>query len=90
VNPQRLFFGNSGRNILRADGRTNMDIGLYKNFAIPKLGESGRLQFRAEAFNVRNHANFGIPVMSIQANNRASINDASSPRQLQFSLKLMF
>ncbi len=90
VNPQRLFFGNSGRNILRADGRTNVDIGIYKNFAMPIIGESGRLQFRAEAFNLRNHANFGIPVMSIQAANRASINDASAPRQVQFSLKLMF
>jgi hypothetical protein len=36
-----------------------MDLAVSKNF--PIMGERYRLQFRAEAYNVFNHTNFGIP-----------------------------
>lgn len=50
--------GNAGRNILRADGINNVDIGIFKN---TKLGETQRLQFRAEFNNFTNTRDFGIP-----------------------------
>jgi hypothetical protein len=51
--PTGLTFGNSGRNILTNPGRTNFDMALLKRFA---LTESKYFEFRAEAFNVFNHA----------------------------------
>src|SRR5262249_23479058 len=50
--------GNAGRNILRADGIGNLDLGLSKNM---KFGENGRLQVRVEFYNAFNSRNFGIP-----------------------------
>ena len=50
--------GNAGRNILRADGINNLDLGIFKNTSI---GENQRLQFRAEFNNATNTRDFGIP-----------------------------
>jgi hypothetical protein len=50
--------GSAGRNILRADGINNIDIGIFKN---TKIGENQRLQFRAEFNNFTNTRDFGIP-----------------------------
>ena len=44
-------YGSSGRNILRGAGQRNLDLSVFRNFAI--TGRF-RLQFRAEAFNVTN------------------------------------
>ncbi len=50
--------GNAGRNILRADGINNIDLGIFKN---TRIGENQRIQFRAELNNATNTRNFGIP-----------------------------
>ena len=50
--------GNAGRNILRADGINNVDIGIFKN---TRIGENQRLQLRAELNNATNTRDFGIP-----------------------------
>ena len=50
--------GNAGRNILRADGINNVDLGIFKNTSI---GENQRIQFRAEFNNATNTRDFGIP-----------------------------
>lgn len=50
--------GNAGRNILRADGINNVDLGIFKN---TQIGENQRLQFRAEFNNATNTRDFGIP-----------------------------
>ena len=50
--------GAVGRNILRADGINNVDIGIFKN---TRIGETQRLQFRAEFNNATNTRDFGIP-----------------------------
>jgi hypothetical protein len=47
-----------GRNMFRSPNYWNLDAGLQKN--IP-LNEQVRLQFRAEFFNLFNHANFDNP-----------------------------
>lgn len=47
-----------GRNMFRSPSYWNLDMGLQKNF---RLQERFRLQFRAEAFNLFNHANFDNP-----------------------------
>ena len=55
-------FGNAGRNILRADGIGNLDFGIIKN---TRIGETARLQVRADMFNATNTRNFGIPTASV-------------------------
>jgi hypothetical protein len=51
-------FGNMSRNMFEDTGFRNFDFSLAKNF---HFGESMRLQFRAEFFNIFNHPNFANP-----------------------------
>lgn len=81
-------FGNAGRNILTAPGIQTFDIGLFKGF---RLTERIGLQFRTEAFNVLNRANFAVPVTDINAANRGQINSTAIPnRSIQFALKIVY
>jgi hypothetical protein len=57
VAPRGLTFGDAGRNFLNNPRRTNFDMTLLKHF---KAGESGQIDFRAEAFNVFNHTQFRL------------------------------
>jgi len=58
--------GSAGRNILRADGINNLDLGVFKNTSI---GENQRLQFRAEFNNATNTRDFGIPEGRVNSSN---------------------
>lgn len=80
-------FGNAGRNIARADGIANIDASLLKTFV---LAEAYRLQFRAECFNLANHANFGVPVSDLASPSFGRVLDAAPPRLVQFGLKFLF
>ena len=53
--------GNAGRNILTGPGLTNLDLSVFKNNYIPRISENFNIQFRAEIFNILNHANFAPP-----------------------------
>jgi hypothetical protein len=55
--------GNSGRNILIGPGLTDLDFSVYKNNYIRRISEDFNIQFRAEFFNIMNHANFGPPTV---------------------------
>jgi hypothetical protein len=80
-------FGDAGRNIARGPAYTNVDLSLVRSFT---LTTATRLQVRAEAFNVLNHANFGLPVADLNSANFGRIFSAASPRLLQFAAKLSF
>ena len=80
-------FGSIGRNVLLGPSRQNLDMGLLKDFP---LVESIRLQFRGEAFNILNHANFGNPNGNVSAANYGRITTATTPRILQLALKVIF
>ncbi len=57
TDPRGLTFGNAGRNVLNNPKRINFDMALFKHFAIKeRLG----VEFRAEAFNVFNHTQWGF------------------------------
>ena len=94
------FLGNAGRNILRGPGMANVDFSLLKDFPMRFLGESGRLEFRAEVFNVLNRVNFSDPSAGVYAGRAAAENPLGTAgritstvhdsRQLQFALKLIF
>ena len=88
VVPRKAYrFGNSGRNILNGPGTAAIDAALMKNF---RLHERYRLQFRAEAINVMNHANFGLPVNFVDAQNAGRIVSADSPRVMQLGVRVWF
>ena len=80
-------FGNAGRNIARGPGLVYLDVSLLKDF---RLTERARLQFRAEAFNIANHPNFGLPISDLASPNFGRILAASQARLMQFALKAIF
>ena len=87
VQTQAGQFGNAGRNIARGPGFAALDLALVRDFT---LASATRLQFRAEAFNVTNHANFGLPVADLNSANFGRILSAGPPRLVQFAAKLIF
>lgn len=78
-------FGNERRNSVDGPGFGSLEASLDKSFAI---NEKTKVQFRAEAFNVTNHANLILPVDDINSPAFGQITEAQSPRVLQFALKL--
>src|SRR5437867_2238558 len=91
-------FGNLQRDFLTGPHTVNMNYAVMKD---TQLKEQTRLQFRAEFFNLLNHANFGLPNVSafVQAPNGGGTpnptfgkitNTTTSSRQIQFALKLLF
>jgi hypothetical protein len=86
--------GNLGRNTLRGPGLQEADASLVKNWPIGH--ERMKLQFRVEAFNLFNRANFQAPKVKIFDGNGNVIPSASqlaaptqtSERQIQLAAKL--
>jgi hypothetical protein len=91
--PTAGTFGNVGRGQLTGPKLTNFDMSLFKKF---NIDEKRSLQFRAEAFNIFNHANFGSPNAVIFSGNSFSssagviTSTSTTSRQIQFALKLLF
>jgi hypothetical protein len=87
-------FGNLGRNVITGPGFSNTDFSIIKNTSI---GERLRLQFRAEFFDLFNHANFAQPGNVVGSANfgritstRFPTGESGSSRQIQFALKASF
>jgi hypothetical protein len=80
-------FGNEGRNAVRGPGLATVDVSLFKYF---ELRETMRLQFRAEAFNLLNRANFALPETDLNSPAFGQILQAAPPRLLQLALKFLF
>ncbi len=93
--------GDAPRNFARGFGATQMDLAVRRDFPIH---ETLKLQFRAEAFNILNHPNFGSinPYLGQTTFGQATATLASSlgvltplyqqggPRSIQFALKIVF
>jgi len=98
--------GNAGRNIINGPGLTSLDFSLFKNNYIKKISEKFNVQFRAEIFNILNHANFAPPITPTNtdifdgtgnisggaASPTAGLltKTTTSSRQIQFALKVIF
>lgn len=89
LNPQTQAgqFGDAGRNIARGPSYVNVDLSLVRTFAVTA---GTRVQLRAEAFNVLNHPNFGLPVADLNSPTFGRILSAGPPRLLQFAAKILF
>lgn len=88
--PGAFTYGNSPRTLgaLRAPGVANLDLSGVKN---TPLFEGLTLQFRAEAFNLFNHPQFGPPDTALGDNTTGTISSqVNAPRELQFAVKLLF
>jgi hypothetical protein len=88
--------GTNGRNTLFGPGLVNFDFTVLKDTAIT---ERLRLQFRAEFFNIFNHANFQAPNIDAGTStigfapnliNVVLSQTATDGRDIQFGLKLIF
>jgi hypothetical protein len=90
--------GNANRRFFHGPGVNNWDFDVLKN---TQINERFNLQFRAELFNIFNHAQFIAPSLIGLSNfnpvsgvsttgSFGSINTAAPPRIVQLSLKLNF
>ena len=93
-------FGNLGRNVVIGPRFNDTDFSIVKN---TKIGETLRIQFRTEFFDIFNHPNFGQPggfggaptrlgssTFTQLLETRFPTGDSGSSRQIQFALKLLF
>jgi hypothetical protein len=88
--PDEGTLGNAPRRFFYGPGLENFDMSLQKEVA---LTESKMLQFRVEAFNIFNHAQF-FGAASVNGNISSAgfgqIVNAMPPRQLQLAAKFIF
>ena len=79
--------GDSHRRFISGPGLDHTDVAVLRNFHIH---ESHNLQFRAEAFNALNHAEFKNPSGSVTSSNFGIITSSTNPRVLQVGVKYNF
>jgi len=93
--------GNAGRNILTGPGLSELDFSVFKNNPIKKISETFNVQFRAEFFNILNHANFAVPVTPTNTDIFDSTgvptgsaglltSTTTTAREIQFALKVIW
>jgi hypothetical protein len=99
--PSGTDSGNAPRNLIRGFGESQVNFAARREFA---LSEHAHLQFRAEAFNVFNHPNFGYidpyigdatfgqatQMLNQSLGTVASQYQQGGPRSIQFALRLAF
>ncbi len=81
--------GNASRTPLSGPNFINTDFSLIKHFAVT---ERMRIDFRAEFFNLFNHAQFGLPGTDFNSplTFGAISSTVGNPRVMQFALKAVF
>ncbi|MDX2180382.1 MAG: TonB-dependent receptor [Bryobacteraceae bacterium] len=80
-------YGTAGRSTATGPGLIGLDASLRK---ITPITEKIGTEFRAEFFNVPNHANWGVPGRDTGSGNFGRITSTADPRILQFALKVIF
>jgi len=90
VLPASNTFGAYPISGLRGPRFYEQDLAITKNFAI---AEKMHATLRAEAYNLFNHTNLGIPANNVTANNAGQITGlafGSAMRRMQFALRFQF
>jgi hypothetical protein len=94
--PANGTWGNAGRNLVRAPGAWQIDAALTRR---ARITEHAGLEFRAEAFNVLNHSQFGLPNANFSAPGsfgtitqplNTGATGTGTPRQFQLMLRVTF
>jgi hypothetical protein len=86
-------FGQNGslaRNAFIGPGFNSTDMNITRKFPAPFLGEAGRIDFRAEFFNLFNRVNLQNPQGEIRNSNFGRSTSSFGARNIQFGLKLVF
>jgi hypothetical protein len=86
--PAAGFFGNAGRGVITGPGLINFDMAFYKDFPISE--RFGKIEFRAELFNIFNHANFNAISTSFGSGSFGQVVGAADPRVIEFALRYEF
>jgi outer membrane receptor protein involved in Fe transport len=87
VTPASLL-GNSARTLCCGPGIRNFDLSVQK---ITPVGEGKHIEFRAEFFNIFNHAQFLNPDGNISdGTDFGRVKHTRDPRNIQFALKFAF
>lgn len=81
-------YGTSTRNSFRGPNRVNFDLAVAK--ATPLIRERLNMEFRAEFFNILNHAEFDIPNTTISSSLFGQITSTADPRIIQFAIRFTF
>jgi len=87
-NPAVRTYGSLPRNSFRGPGRTNLDLAIGK--MTPIFREKLNMEFRAEFFNIFNHAEFANPSTNISSALFGQITTTFDPRIIQFGVKFLF
>jgi hypothetical protein len=89
VRNQTGSYGNAGRSIIPGPGEWNWDLSLQKTFSLGS--ELRRLEFRADAFNVLNHANLSNPQTNFNSpQSFGRITGTGGARVMQLALRYEF
>jgi hypothetical protein len=80
-------FGNSGLRSIAGPAAWSVDMAVSRLF---RVGETHRIEFRAESFNVTNHFRKLDPVVNFSSPTFGKILTAGDPRIMQFALKYVF
>ncbi|PWU05740.1 MAG: hypothetical protein C5B51_13870 [Terriglobia bacterium] len=84
-------WGNSGIAPIQGPGQFNFDASISKVTRLPAISESSEIQFRAEFFNMFNHAQFSNPAANFAVPTFGQITSTSvNPRLIQLALKYTF
>jgi hypothetical protein len=99
VFPGASKWGNLGRNALIGPGVSKLDFSVFKNNRVKRISQTFNAQFRAEFFNILNHANFSSPTdhatVFDQVGNPVSsagliTSTQTTSRQIQLALKVIW
>jgi hypothetical protein len=79
--------GTANRRFFHGPGVSNFDMSVQKD---TNITERMRLEFRAEFFNIFNHAQFVFVQGNFNSTSFGQVTSAADPRIVQFGLKLLF
>lgn len=82
-------WGNLGKNALRAPGRDNWNVALFKSFVFSEARGS-RFELRVETFNTFNHTQFNNISTAFGSSNFGQVTSTWDPRVFQLGAKLYF
>jgi hypothetical protein len=94
--PANGTWGNAGRNLIRAPGIWQADTAITRH---ARITERIGIEFRAEAFNLFNRAQYGLPNTNLSASGsfgqitqplNTGATGTGTPRQFQLMLRLAF
>lgn len=85
--PATGTYANQFRNSLYNPGVQSWNLAMFKSFQVL---EGHRLQFRADAYNLPNHPNWGSVDSNPRSGTFGKVTSKSSSRQMQLSLRYQF